>query len=486
VRADPTTRAVLLGLAVATAGCSTLFRPEGDGGWTRSRREAERAERAAAALVPIDGQVVAEPMPASGMLTLPAALALAATGNRRIAEAGRDVDIAAARVREARAGLLPSTTASGRYNWYTDPLTNRLPFDAAAVDFPVPETIVIREDEVGTAGAMLSQPIDLSGELRHVLEAAQAGYRGERARAWAVTLDEQLAVTRAYFGLLEEQRLFEVVEQRLVVQRTQLANAEARFDAGRLTKNELLVVQVTLRNTEQQRLRRELGIDRARWTLNATTGLPIDAPTAVADVSEPPVLPPIDEVLRETMHENPVLTGLQEEQQRLEHSATALARARLPRFAGGGTVDYSSQDIIEPKTVGAGFVGFSWDLGTDGRREAALAAARIAADRNRLVVEREMRVLEQTVRATYRVAEERLAALATAREAVVQAEENLRIREDQFEVGRATSDDVLDAEALLARERASAANALYQAHARRAELQQLVGRSVDTLYTEAR
>ena len=97
-----------------------------------------------------------------------------------------------------------------------------------------------------------------------------------------------------------------------------------------------------------------------------------------------------------------------------------------------------------------------------------------------------MRALEQSVRATYRSAEERLAALATAQTAVGQAEENLRIRRDQFEVGRATSDDVLDAESLLARERASAANALYQAHARRAELQQLVGRGVDTLYAEAR
>jgi outer membrane protein len=485
VRADGA-RAGIVVLALLASGCATLFRPEGDGGWERSRRDEERTRRATAARVPLDGQVVAEPRPPSGVLTLPTALALAATGNRRIAEAGRDIEIAAARVREARAGLLPSTTASGRYNWYTDVLTNRLPVSDGAVGIDLPEDVVIREDEVGTAGAVLSQPIDLSGELRHVLEAAQAGYRGERARAWAVTLDEQVAVTRAYFGLLEEQRLFEVVEQRLVVQRTQLANAQARFDAGRLTKNELLVVQVTLRNTEQQRLRRELGIDRARWTLNAATGLPIGAPTAVADVTDPPVLPPLDEVLRETMHENPVLTGLQEEQQRLEHGATALARARLPRFAGGGTVDYSSQDIVEPQTVGAGFVGFSWDLGTDGRREAALAAARIAADRNRLVVEREMRVLEQTVRATYQVAEERLAALATARGAVVQAEENLRIREEQFEVGRATSDDVLDAEALLARERASAANALYQAHARRAELQQLVGRSVDTLYTEAR
>ena len=83
------------------------------------------------------------------------------------------------------------------------------------------------------------------------------------------------------------------------------------------------------------------------------------------------------------------------------------------------------------------------------------------------------------MRATQGAAAERLAALATAEAAVGQAEENLRIRRQQFDAGRATSDDVLDAEALLAAQRATLATALYQAHTRRAELQQLMGQPLD-------
>jgi len=79
------------------------------------------------------------------------------------------------------------------------------------------------------------------------------------------------------------------------------------------------------------------------------------------------------------------------------------------------------------------------------------------------------------VRTTQRAAEERLAAAAAAEAGVAQAEENLRIRRQQFDAGRATSDDVLDAEALLAAQRATRAGALYQAHTRRAELQELLG-----------
>ena len=85
------------------------------------------------------------------------------------------------------------------------------------------------------------------------------------------------------------------------------------------------------------------------------------------------------------------------------------------------------------------------------------------------------------MRATQGAAEERLAALATAEAAVGQAEENLRIREQQFGAGRAASEDVLDAEALLTAQRATLASALYQAHTRRAELQELMGLPLDTM-----
>jgi outer membrane protein TolC len=129
--------------------------------------------------------------------------------------------------------------------------------------------------------------------------------------------------------------------------------------------------------------------------------------------------------------------------------------------------------------VGSGFVGFTLDLGTDLRREADIAAARAAAEQNRIALEREMRSLEAAVRFTKQAIDERLAAYSAARTAVEQAEENLRIRERQFDAGRATSDDVLTAVSILARERATAATALYQAHTRAAQLRQLMGLPLD-------
>jgi outer membrane protein TolC len=468
---------------VALVGCSVAARygrPEGDGGWSPERRTEELGTRARAAAVPFPAAAV-EPAPTpAGPLTLPAALALATSGNRRIVDADKQVEAARARVWQARGRLLPATTGSGRYTRYTDPLTTGVELPPGVFPAGVaPPVVVIREDEAAVFNGTVTVPIDLTGELTHTLASAQAGYRGEQARQWATTLDEHVLVVRTYFDLLEAERLREVTRQTIASQRQQLDNAQSRFDSGRLTKNELLVVQVALRNAEQRLVQEELAIARARWTLNDALGLPVDAPTEVVDVTAPPDVPPVEAALHEAYAHNPALAGLVEDQQRLEEAMRALVRGRLPRVSGGGAIDYTTSDIVQPQDVGSGFVGFTWDLGTDTRREAAIAEARVAVERNRVGIERELRELERAVRLTHRALEERLTALSTAALAVDQAEENLRIRTQQFDAGRATSDDVLDADAILAVQRAALASALYQAHTRRAELQQLIGLPLD-------
>jgi outer membrane protein len=479
-------RAVCLILVASLSGCGTvktLTRLEGNGGWNEGQRRRELDRRAAAASVNLSGfrARAGDTSTPEGPLDLPAVLDLARHRSYRVREAERRLDAARERVAGARGRLLPSTVASGRYSWYTDAQTTQVDLPPQAIEQlgGAPPTVRVREADVGAVNATVNLPLDFSGEILQLLRAAQAGYRGERARLWATTLEQQTRAVQAYFELLEAQRLRDVTEQTIALNHQQLADAEARFRAGRVTKNEVLVVQVALRDSEQRLVQRELAIDRARWTLNQTIGLPVDAPTRLVDVTVRPSLFPIQEVLRLAYSNNPLLLSLQEEQQRLEATAASLARSRLPRFSAGGAIDYSTSDLLQPQEIGSGFVGFNWDLGTDTRRESQIAEALIAARENRLRIEGELRELEEALLFTHRAVEERLAALDAAGAAVEQAEENLRIRREQFCVGRAASEDVLDAEALLAAQRATLASALYQAHMRRADLQQLIGFEMD-------
>ena len=467
---------VAVAMALLVSGCAGMWRPEGDGGWSPARRTEELGLLAGRAGVDLEGG--GTPTPATPRtLDLATALAMAVDGNRRIAISRRDLAAAAEEVRGVRGQLLPSTVGSGRYTWYTDALRNRVPLPAGVGAGPQ-SAIEIRDKDLGTVNGTIALPIDASGELRHALRAAQAGYRGERARMWASTLDQQLAVTRAYFDLLEAERLSEVTEQNVALYREQLANAESRFANGQLTKNQLLVVQVALQSGEEERQQRALAVARARYALNDAIGTDVNAPTEPAEVAERPFVPSAQDALRAAYAENPLLRALVEEQQRLEETTRSIELGRLPRVTAGGAIDYSSSRLLEPSDFGSGFVGFTWNLDTDGRRAAETAQARIAAERNRLEIERELRDLETLVRTTQQAGSERLAALAIAEQAVGQAEENLRIRRQQFDAGRASSEDVLDAQALLSNQRALRATALYQAHVRLAELRSLMGRGV--------
>jgi outer membrane protein len=483
-------RGELLLVCVCLLGCGpvrVLTRPEGNGGWSPERRAADLAERAEHARVDLTG----DEAPAADLATpldLSDVVRLAGMESRRLAEADSDVAIAAARVGEARGRLFPTLSAQGRYAWYTDAQTTgvRLPPQALANLGGIPPTVVVREQDFGTVNGTATVPIDLFGEITKGLTAAQAGYRAEAARRYATLLDEQVTAVRSYFGLLEAERLRAVAEQTLAAQREQLANAQSRVDAGRLTRNELLVVQVAVQSTEQLLRVRNIEVARARWALNQVIGRPIDAPTRVSDVTAPPALPSVPDALRDAYAHNPVLLALVEEQQRLDDSASALSRSRLPQFQGGGTIDYSTSDIVQPQEVEGAFVGFTWTFDTGGRKQSQIAQVRIAAEQNRIRVERSLREVETAVRATRLAAEERIAALPSAEVAVQQADENRRIRVQQFDVGRATSEDVLDAEALLAQQRALLASALYQAHTRRAELQQVLGLPLDAIFPDSR
>jgi outer membrane protein TolC len=483
------TRTVLAGLALLVAGCTAVrdvWRPEGDGGWTPAQRRAAVSELAPVAGV--EDPRAPRPTPAAQVYDLRAALAQAAQANRPLAAAGVRSEIARRRALEARGLLLPSTTAQGAYTWYSDVRSTEpeLPPQLRPPPGSEPVRVVLSDSDAGTINALFSLPLDVSGELRQLLAAAQAGYRGEAARRWATELDQDVLVIRAYYDRLAAERLREVTEQTVALYQKQYDDADQRFQAGRLTKNEVLEVQVVLRNARQRMQQHDLAIDRARWVFNEAIGVDVNAPTQVVDVRERPVLPDDDEMLRTAQEKNPVLTSLFERERQLQAELSALERSRFPRFNAGGQLAYSSSTLFSPQAIGAGFVGFSWDLGTDTRREERIKAAKLEVDENRIQLEAEMRALERSLRATQRAAAERLTALDTAEVAVGQAEENLRIRQQQFDAGRAQTRDVLDAQRLLAEQRAVLATALYEAQTRRAELQQLMGEPLEPLLAAQR
>lgn len=471
------TAATALVACLATA-CTALG-PAGRTGLDPAQRR-EQQGKAAAQVAPLPDADA----PGPRRLDLSGALDLASRRNRSIAASSAAVDAAAGDVAAVRAALLPSASVRGTYSWYSDEQTNSIDIDPSL--FPpgtTPPVVTVRQQDFANVSAAARLAIDLSGELRHALGAAQAAYRAESARAWATRLDEERSVAAAYFGLLEAERLAEVGRQTLGLHERQLADATARFDQGRLTRNGVLVVQVAVTDARQALLRLDNAAAGARRELNAVTGLPIDAVTEARDVAGRPSMPPLDEAVASLSARNPVVTGLLEEVRAADERLTSARRGRLPRFSASAGYDATTADILEPTDYASVGVSVEMDL-VNLRREGEIARFEAGTRRARLLLDRTARDLERLLRDSHDRLRERLAAIDAAREAVEQAEENLRIRQVQFDEGRATSEDLLEASQLLARQRAMQAASLYQAHARRAELQQLMGEPMSALAAE--
>ena len=487
-------RALPLVLAAGLSGAlaCTALSPAGNGGWSEARRQQELAKaRAMTSPVSRPADQPAAPsddLAARRRLDLATALELASRPNRSIAAADAGVEAAAGDVAVARAALLPTNSVRGAYNWYSDEQTSSVELSPAFLALLPPgataPVVTVREQDFVTANAAVRLAIDLSGELRHGLGATQASYRAESARAWATRLEEESTVTAAYFGLLEAERLHEVATRTKTLHERQLADATSRYDQGRLTRNEVLVVEVAVANSRQILLQLDNAIAVTRRRLNRATGLDIDAATEAYDVARRPTLPPLETALAAARARNPLVTAMLEEVQASDERLTAARRSRFPRVAAGANYDATSSQTLQPNDYASVGVTVDFDL-VSLRREGEIAKLDAASRRVRLLLDRSVREVEALVRDSHDRVRERLAAMDLASVAVGQAEENLRIRQVQFNEGRATSEDLLDAAELSARQRATLAAALYQAHSRRAELQQLMGEPLSELAVDS-
>jgi hypothetical protein len=91
---------LVVAVALGCAPARVLTRPEGDGGWTATRRTEELTTRARAARIALDGAETPAADDLSAPITLDDVVGLATAGSRRIAEAS----FRASRARDVRPG----------------------------------------------------------------------------------------------------------------------------------------------------------------------------------------------------------------------------------------------------------------------------------------------------------------------------------------------------------------------------------------------
>ena len=407
-------------------------------------------------------------------LTQDEAVARALDTSRRLAEANARVTGAEASIRSRQAAEQPTVVLSGGYTRtnHVDEFGVPQPNGVLRVIYPnVPDNYFTR--------ISMQWPIYTAGRTDALIRAAEAEARATGEDVRTARADLRLETVRAYWALVTATESARVLQEAVNHADAIVRDVRARFESGLIPPNEVSSAeaqrsrqQLQLIEAENQRrsvledLRRLTGvsgvIEPAERLMPVPAALPAPVTAAVAAPSPAPA-PPVSTARAVADQLTPPLAGAarSERQALVERIAaarerlTAIDAGRKPTIALAAAADYANPNPrIFPRNdvwrnsweVG---VTASWTLFDGGRvaADAAEAAAAVTASRERLADLDAMIALD--------VAQRRLdlesarASLTTADEGVRSATEARRVVTERFNVGVATSTEVLDAQVAL-------------------------------------
>ena len=366
--------------------------------------------------------------------------------------------------RSSRGRLLPSIHLSEEYLHYDRPYAVGFPVPGApggSVGFPA------RKQDTNTLVVSADQPllglVHATAELHaqeSAADAAEAEVETEEARVRA-------EVQTDYLRLSEARALEEIARTSEAELAEQVRVATERVAVGRLTKADLLRAEVALASAKQQEIAAQAQSVVARGALLTAIGLPID--DGATEFAEPVTLlakarlpaPPLVIAETQALARRPELAERRHKAASAAHQRAARAYALLPEIdAEGAYMQMAGQPFVPENAayVGVKVTWAVWEWGAS-YYAARAAAAEEAAARKDLEDERRAVALE----ASSDLAQIRssTSAVDLAAQTIASAEEAYRVTAVSLQNGSATTTDLLDAQAALARARLDLTRARY-------------------------
>lgn len=407
----------------------------------------KRAARWSAALfaaVTAAGLVASRPSAAE---TLDDAWRLALEHDDGLAAATADVEGARSSERAARASRWPSLAANAGYTRF-----NSAPeFAFAAPGFTL-QTPIFSADDYVSGGVQVKLPLYTGGRISSSIDAAHhastAASDAERVTRAALRLD----VAQSYIDVLRARRLLQTAESRVASLNSHVADVERMVNRELVARSDLLAGRVALANAEQQRVRADNGLALAYAAYNRSLGQPLDrTPQLDAAVPVDAALTeqPLDILIKRAVEVRGELGALSARADALALQARAEKADMLPQLALTGGYTYLETQILDRKDFASIGIGFTWNLFDGGQARNRSASLRNASTAARHRTDELRTQIELQVRQAWLGVREARGRVSASREAVAEADENMRISRELYGTGLATNTQVLDAVTLL-------------------------------------
>ncbi len=411
--------------------------------------------------------VLAAPQHAKA-LTIEESVDLALLNNHAIKRTAFEYDSARHGVGEARAGFLPSLTASYTYTESSQ--------DAYG-------------GQNGSSVGTITAAYNVFRGFRDTNSEREARARATAARylARSMRAEVALAARRRYTEVLRAEGALKTATEGVDLLRRQRSDAELFYREGLIARNELLKVAVELAIAKQNLLEAKGGHTIALRSLEKTIGTEVpEGEELVPLTMEPESMMEMDtEAMEKELLENrSELKYLRQSREAYDHAASVAGGAMLPSvdlsvsyYKYGDSPAIGGRDnSYDSATVS--MITASWTL-FDGMRSynsrSRLRYMGRAAWERLKGTEDELLLQLKIATEDYAIAREKLVVAETA---VSQADENYRVTDLQFRERVATTTDLLDARNYLTDAKDRYNNAFYDLHVARATIDRVLERNL--------
>jgi outer membrane protein TolC len=411
-----------------------------------------------------------------------------------------DLEAAAALVDQALVAYFPRLTGTGRY-MRLSPITP--PFFGYSVIAPVGEGPIppgtTLENRPFTFPILLNQTIlqatlnvPLSDYLLRIPQAYAAATKNQKAAALSENAARLKTATDAkviYYTWVRAKLQEVVAEQANLQAKAHLVDAQHAFDAGTISKADVLRVESQLAASkllqERAKSMAEIAETQIRVAMHDTTPMAYEVGESVdGEIPKPQGADNLAALFAEAGATRLEIKALEQSSDALREQAKVASAGKYPKLDAFGDIIYANPNprVFPPQNV----FRATWDVGvqlTYSPNDIALASAtsrNLTARASSLTAQKQ--ALEDGIRVEVtqmrNALREALAAVESTAQGLVAAEESYRVRRSLFRNGRATAVELTDAETDLTRSRLESINARVDVRIALVRLEHALGRDV--------
>lgn len=336
---------------------------------------------------------------------------------------------------------LPSVNVNAGYTQLSVTPSAKAQFGNGSAQFPVSQDGFFRTE------ALVSMPVYTSGVIEHTIKSAEASLEASKQNEISSVLDLKMQVADAYIAVLRAEGMLQVAQSHVDSMAAHSKDANNKFTQGIVARNDVLAATVEQANAQQKMVQVRNQIDNAKARYNQLLNRDLMMPVTL--IKQFPSLPKglLNELNDMALKQRPELVVLTQQIRALEQQAQSVTSGLLPQISANGGYQYEENRYQVHEGRWMVNIGMQWKLldGTTRHKSDVIMQQAIVLKEQR---DELMSMIGLQVRQAWLDTQETQKRIDVAKQAIEQANENLKVSIDRYQQGLATNTELLKAEDL--------------------------------------